>query len=84
MVAAGIRSRVLRERKLRELLPNASGIRRLPPYYSVDPSSVPNSDEGRAYTSYCNLIHKQSIVVFLIGAAGLAIAYFIPVAIKMT
>lgn len=79
MVVAGVWVRVLQEKKLKRLFGPKTKIRRLHPFFIVDHSSIPDTDVGIAYKIYVRKTSKQFMIVFLIAAVGLAVAFFLPI-----
>ncbi len=74
IVLSDVVRRVLVERKLRELLPDATSIKRSPPFFHIDPESVPKSFRGKEFLTYQKKMSKIVIIIMIIAILILALS----------
>ena len=70
IVFAAIASRMLREKRMNELLPGQK-LRRYAPFFDVHGGSIPDSHAGREYASYCRQINVKALII-----SGIALGVF--------
>lgn len=79
MAIYGVWIRVLQERKFKEMFGANTEIRRIPPFFIVNLSTLPETSAGAAYKEYVKRTSKQYMLVFVIAAAALALGFFLPI-----
>jgi DMSO/TMAO reductase YedYZ molybdopterin-dependent catalytic subunit len=78
IIGFSIVPRILIERRLRQLLPGVTSIKRIPPFHTIDPTSIPRSPEGQEFAQYNKRLSTMSVVVVVVAFLTAVLAQAIP------